>query len=722
MENLQTNRFRTCALTSAISLLVALVLAAPAFADTTVTSADGLQTAISAGGEVTLGADISTNITIPEGKTVTLNLGGYTLTNASAEDTITVEYGATLTIAGNGKVDNTSHGCAALWNNGTTTINGGTLTRSAEKGQVKTDSDGNPVLSSNSDGTYSYQYVSGGNSYYTVVNHGDMTIKEGTTVENSGSYSSMIENGYANYSSGSQSTGYVEGENAEAPTLTIAGGTFTGGKYNIKNDDAGIVNISGGTFSGGAEAALCNFNEATIDGGTFTTDGVAVIQNNRLDSTDDGVDQGEVTINGGTFTASSNDFSELGMETSIFGVGVGQNVKDTTINITGGTFNGSMPSDKALSATSFNVTGGEFSVEPTASNFTFPEDQEMVQQADGSYKLMSAYRFTSNLTMSSWTYGEKASEPKVSVTDGTDVTYKYYDSNKQELSEAPSLPGTYYVQGFASKKGSTDVTDTTDMVKFTIANATVSMSGWTYGEKASTPSLSTSAKVTYTYYDSNKKELSAAPTLPGTYYVAATASGTVVSNMAKFKIYKPAVIAKTKLKGKKAEKVSWTKVKGATGYEVYFSKCGKKMKKIKTVKGTSFTKKGLKKGKSYRFYIKAFTKVNGKKVYLAKSRQVHCIAGGFNKKQTNVKTIKVKKASVTLSVGKTSKIKVKTTKVKKGKKYLVHSKKLVGYKSDDVTVATVSASGKITAKKAGTCKVYVMASTGKWTAVKVTVK
>ena len=70
--------------------------------------------------------------------------------------------------------------------------------------------------------------------------------------------------------------------------------------------------------------------------------------------------------------------------------------------------------------------------------------------------------------------------------------------------------------------------------------------------------------------------------------------------------------------GKKQAKITWKKVAGSTGYEVYMStsKNGS-YKKIKTAtsKSTSYSKTKLTKGKKYFFKVKAYSKINGKKVY-----------------------------------------------------------------------------------------------------------
>lgn len=71
--------------------------------------------------------------------------------------------------------------------------------------------------------------------------------------------------------------------------------------------------------------------------------------------------------------------------------------------------------------------------------------------------------------------------------------------------------------------------------------------------------------------------------------------------------------------GKKQVKVSWKKVSGTNGYEVYraTSKDGK-YKKVKTIKKgntVSYTDKKVSSGKKYYYKVKAYRTVNGKKVY-----------------------------------------------------------------------------------------------------------
>lgn len=222
---------------------------------------------------ITLQGDVSEDVTIPAEKNILLDLNGHKLTNVSGN---TITNNGTLSITGTGTVDNISHGKAAVYNNvgGTVTLNGGTYTRSRETGEP-------------TDG-------SAKNSYYNIVNWGEMTINNGVTVEQNGNFSSMIENGF-----------YSGNGRTNNPKLTINGGMFSGGLNTVKNDDRGVLEIKGGTFTNVQQAAVLNWNETTIDGGTFqaNTDAQAVILNGQID---DAMDVGKLTINGGNFTARGN--------------------------------------------------------------------------------------------------------------------------------------------------------------------------------------------------------------------------------------------------------------------------------------------------------------------------------------------------------------------------------------------------------------------------------
>lgn len=184
----------------------------------------------------------------------------------------------------------------------------------------------------------------------------------------------------------------------------------------------------------------------------------------------------------------------------------------------------------------------------------------------------------------------------------------------------------------------------------------------------------------------------------------------------------PLLLAKG-IGGDKKISLSWLKYKGAEGYEVYWSYCnGKKVyKKVTstTAKVRKATHKKLSYKKSYKYFVIAYKMVDGKKVYIAKSPQIH-VAMKKDKK-TNAKKVTVKKSKVTLKPGKTSAIKASMTKEDPKKKLLQHAVKF-RYYTDDYRVATVSSKGKIKAVAAGKCNIYVIANNGVYKKVKVTVK
>lgn len=273
---------------------------------------DELNAAITAAGEtettIKLAADITGDVVVPEKANITIDLNGKKITNSVGH---TIMNNGTLTIKGEGTVDNITHGKAALYNKGTVTLNGGTFDRTQENG--KSDSS------------------SGGNSYYTIKNVGNMTINEGVNVLTAkgngelGRFSSLVANGYYN------GTTYDNDEGVDNPTLIINNGTFSGGLNTIKNDDRAELTINDGTFK--------NFYQATV-------------QNHNI-----------ATINGGTYKAAS-DASSTGKETyGVYNCGCGVDIDLGTLTVTGGIFEGA---DYAIADVSsqpaiVNISGGCFS-------------------------------------------------------------------------------------------------------------------------------------------------------------------------------------------------------------------------------------------------------------------------------------------------------------------------------------------------------------------------
>ena len=271
-----------------------------------------LNTAITDAGEtettIKLAADITGDVVIPEDANITIDLNGKKITNSVGH---TIMNNGTLTIKGEGTVDNITHGKAALYNKGTVTLNGGTFDRTQENDQSDSSS--------------------GGNSYYTIKNVGNMTINEGVNVLTAkgngelGRFSSLVANGYYN------GTTYDNDKGEEKPTLTINNGTFSGGLNTIKNDDRAELTINNGTFK--------NFYQATV-------------QNHNI-----------ATINGGTYKAAS-DASSTGKETyGVYNCGCGANIDLGTLTVTGGIFEGAdyAIADVSSQTAVVNISGGSFS-------------------------------------------------------------------------------------------------------------------------------------------------------------------------------------------------------------------------------------------------------------------------------------------------------------------------------------------------------------------------
>lgn len=287
--------------------LAAALFAVPAFAAGDVAQVEGgqaygtLQEAIDeaqTSGKVTLLKDTQENITIPAGKSIELVLNAN-LTNQS-DHTIVVKNGATLTISGSGTVDNVTHQRAAIHNEvgGTVFLNGGTYTRSKENGINSADS--------------------GGNSFYNIRNYGTMTINKGVEVVQNGQFSSLIENGFYN--------GAKDNPTKTTATMIINGGTFSGGINTIKNDDYGVLTIHDGTFSNTTQAAFLNWNVATVNGGTFSSEQNCILNGYG----DDTMDKGELKITGGTFTSKEAPIKRMNEKDEDF----------DKVDVTGGVYSG----------------------------------------------------------------------------------------------------------------------------------------------------------------------------------------------------------------------------------------------------------------------------------------------------------------------------------------------------------------------------------------------
>lgn len=322
---------------------------------------DELNAAIIAAGEtettIKLAADITGDVVVPEGVNITIDLNGKKITNSVGH---TIMNNGTLTIEGEGTVDNITHGKAALYNKGTVTLNGGTFDRTQENGQSDSSS--------------------GGNSYYTIKNVGNMTINEGVNVLTAkgngelGRFSSLVANGYYN------GTTYDNDKGEEKPTLTINNGTFSGGLNTIKNDDRAELTINNGTFKNFYQATVQNHNIATIKGGTYKAARDASSTGKETYGVYNcgcgaNIDLGRLTVTGGIFEGADYAIADVSSQTAV-------------VDISGGSFSGAKgaivkgTNSNAISNAIISISGGVFdsNVQAYAAN-----GYKAIKTTDGKY-------------------------------------------------------------------------------------------------------------------------------------------------------------------------------------------------------------------------------------------------------------------------------------------------------------------------------------------------
>ena len=246
-------------------------------------------------GKIVMDSDVKLTSALAITGTIELDLAGHKLVNETAH-TLKVADGGKLTVKGAGIVDCIKDDTAALYVDagGEATLNGGTFTRSAETGSAPD--------------------AHGANSWYTIANRGTLTINEGVTVQNgdgetTGRFTSMIGNGYPTA---------TDNKDGHDVTLTINGGNFVGGLWNLKNDDWGVMIINGGTFQ--ASSGLSNiltWNNLTVKGGNFKSDVSSIVACDVAADYNDGL----VTVTGGTFDC-PNEIVALKKATGVYTVNI----------------------------------------------------------------------------------------------------------------------------------------------------------------------------------------------------------------------------------------------------------------------------------------------------------------------------------------------------------------------------------------------------------------
>ncbi|WP_417091847.1 hypothetical protein [Gemmiger sp.] len=298
---------------------------------------DSLNAAIANGGTVTLQNDVTANLEVPGDVTVTIDLNGHTITSSGSH---AIENHGNLTVQGEGKIVSKDGGKAALYNapGATAALNGGTFS---------------------------------GDTWYVIKNLGTLTMDGANLVQND-TGSSAIDNGY--YGDPNNDCGVTYPTQGASVSLTIKSGEFSGGMNTVKNDDFGVLTIDGGVFTNTDGPAVLNWNEATINGGTFTVNNSAkcVLANGALDTF---ADKGAMWIKGGTFNAADNGNG------SVLGYGGGSTKGMGYLYVQGGNFNGTIYTGLPYEV---RLMAGVYSAEPPAE---YVHKYYYVEQTDKGYEL-----------------------------------------------------------------------------------------------------------------------------------------------------------------------------------------------------------------------------------------------------------------------------------------------------------------------------------------------
>ena len=206
---------------------------------------------------------------------------------------------------------------------------------------------------------------------YVIENHGTMTLDR-CKISSTSVKSSAIENGWYTASANTAGTSCtLTIQNAEVVSVNADGGLYT-----VKNDDYGVMVINGGVFTNsvaGAGAVL-NWNDLTINGGTFT--GASAVRTLKSGSSD--FETGKSQIKNGTFNGGIDTLD--GYKTGI------------TIAVTGGTFSTDVTEylaegkilqkngDTYTAVTNSGITSGTYTAKPTV-----PDGYKVVENTDGTF-------------------------------------------------------------------------------------------------------------------------------------------------------------------------------------------------------------------------------------------------------------------------------------------------------------------------------------------------
>lgn len=569
------------------AVMTVAFMPAMAFADAAATDSIPANTAqttstvkdLTKGGALTSGsykltADLTEGITVAANQEVTLDLNGHNI-NANSGD--------------------------AIVNKGTLTIND-----SAGSASVRAQEETHAAIANLPDATC---IVNGGtyssDRWYVLKNLGSMTIEGNVSVNGTaGNVSSLIDNGWAS------SSDTVAGESISAQdgkaSLTIKGGNFNGRSGDkscsvVKNDDYGTLQIDGGVFDSTANnnkenaATILNWNVAVINDGLFK--GQYTLTNGA--SGKNTADKGQLTVNGGTF---ENTSSALGYSN--------KNI-DGLITINGGTFKKEVNNQNGNLAV--KVNGGSFDNDVTKPAYGVQVDSNI------------ATATVTNGTSTTCAVGEKdiqkAAEDSSNTVTITTGSVSLTGANAKIVNDANNN-GTVTVDGTTVNAGD-NVQPNAAQTIANLKSEIASLKSQLAQAQASASSAQNTSNDSARQITQLKKDLADAQAQLKTAQAQAASQGSTLTA--------PAKVMNLKAKaGKRYVKLSWTALQSnVTGYRVYRKTKGGKYAKVKTItkaSTASWTNKGLKKGKTYYYKVRAYKSITSGELWGAYSNTAKAVA------------------------------------------------------------------------------------------------
>jgi len=454
---------------SHILILAIFLMTISAASAVDVSTAEGLQSAFTAGGDVKLTADVTGNFTIPSGSTVSLDLNGHNITMTEDNDAYVIRNQGILTVSdgvGTGSISTTLAGKGGIRtgndaNTAKTTLSGGNI-KSTDYGIVAMNgsvtvtggnisvSSGGLVFTGNGLAKYSAEFnISGGN----------FTAGDSTTSSDLDCGIYMPGNGNLTVTGGNFTIKNGAGIVARAGNTTISnvnittGGTSTG----TVGDSRVVVNSSAIVFDGAGGSAYPCLNDSSkisVSGGNFKSDA------NTIQTIDEN-ERGRISLTGGTFSSNPADYVAEGYGTRQDSTS-NLYVVDTTFTVTFDDTITVIANSENLASPATVVNGTELTLafaDNKTGIFTATVGEEDPEELEG-----SSYTVESDVTLDGiYTYtvsfdaekltvkdGETALENGAVVKDGTELTLAFAEEGKTGIftatvgEEESVLEGTTY--------------------------------------------------------------------------------------------------------------------------------------------------------------------------------------------------------------------------------------------------------------------------------------